>query len=111
MFMPHNFFDRDPSRESSQGVRLALGDRGKTKYYGGRYEHDLHVKLVSRVVRGVWSRVRKLTCVTSQSDVEPDLKGYHATEHAVRKMPWEDHVGFGKKETVGAIHEPLELTV
>lgn len=46
MFMPHNFFDRDPSRESSQGVRLALADKSKTKYFGGRYKHDLHVKLV-----------------------------------------------------------------
>lgn len=47
MFTPHNFFDRDPSRESSQGVRLALKDRRETKYFGGRYEHDVHVKLVS----------------------------------------------------------------
>lgn len=47
IFSPHNFHDRDPSRISSQGVRLDLADHEKTRYFSGRYKKDLHVGLVS----------------------------------------------------------------
>jgi len=40
MFIPHNFHDHDPSRSSSSGVKLDLGNRSNTRYYGGRNEDD-----------------------------------------------------------------------
>jgi hypothetical protein len=51
MLVPHNFHDRDPSRESAQGVKLAMkkpGD-GETdvKYYGAKYTEGFEVDLVS----------------------------------------------------------------
>ena len=48
MFTPHNFHDRDPSRESVQGVKLELGaDAHKARYFGGRYMEGLTLKSVS----------------------------------------------------------------
>ncbi|KAL3419435.1 copper amine oxidase [Phlyctema vagabunda] len=65
MFVPHNFHDRDPSRQSSTGVRLDVANRSNTKYYGGRIKEDLKVKL---------------------SDIEPDMRDYNAKDHPVRKF-------------------------
>ena len=73
MLIPHNFLDRDPSRESVQGVRLNLkghkdsggfrgtalsdepgdlrsrsdgkGERHEAKYFGARYEKGVKVPL------------------------------------------------------------------
>jgi len=113
MFTPHNFFDRDPSRQSSQGVRLALAERGQTKYFGGKYEHDLHVKLV-----GFRTPLQDMTLETDvmQTDLEPDLKNYHAFQHEVKKMPWEDHLGPGPKKPASmdsdtGPHEAAELAI
>jgi primary-amine oxidase len=50
MFVPHNFHDRDPSRESAQGVRLDLKEQGmgsKVKYFGPKFEKDVTLKVVS----------------------------------------------------------------
>jgi hypothetical protein len=49
MFTPHNFHDRDASRASRQGARVDLKERNRTRYFGGRYEQDMTVKLVSGV--------------------------------------------------------------
>jgi primary-amine oxidase len=54
MFTPFNFHDRDPSRHSVQGVRLEMRRGGppqpewQPRYFGGRYEKDVHLKAVSR---------------------------------------------------------------
>jgi hypothetical protein len=48
IFTPHNFHDRDPSRQSAQGVRLELDERGhKVRYFGGRYEKGVKLDVVS----------------------------------------------------------------
>lgn len=48
IFTPHNFHDRDPSRQSAQGVRLELDERGhKERYFGGRYEKGVKLDVVS----------------------------------------------------------------
>ncbi|KAF2105040.1 copper amine oxidase [Rhizodiscina lignyota] len=50
IFTPHNFHDRDPSRESAQGVRLDLNGAGKganVTYFGARYEKGVKLDLVS----------------------------------------------------------------
>jgi primary-amine oxidase len=49
MFLPHNYHDRDVSRESAQGVQLRMkgfGKGSKVQYYGGKYEDKA---LVSKV--------------------------------------------------------------
>lgn len=71
IFTPHNFFDRDPSRESSQGVRLELREREKTQYFGGRYEDDLRIRLVSiSLVSVLW--VRSVECLGNRPGVDKD---------------------------------------
>jgi hypothetical protein len=48
MFTPFNFHDRDPSRHSVQGVRLNLGgEHPEPRYFGGRHEKDVNLKVVS----------------------------------------------------------------
>jgi hypothetical protein len=51
MLVPHNFHDRDPSRESAQGVKLTLkksseGGGNDAQYYGGKYTKGATVDLV-----------------------------------------------------------------
>jgi primary-amine oxidase len=50
MFVPHNYFDRDASRDSAQGVKLRSRKPGKgsrVTYYGGRYQGDVKLDKVS----------------------------------------------------------------
>lgn len=50
MFVPHNWGSRDVSRESAQGVLLEMGKSGegsKITYFGGKYEGDVTVGVVS----------------------------------------------------------------
>jgi primary-amine oxidase len=50
MFVPHNYLDRDASRDSAQGVKLKMrkpGKGSKVTYYGGRYEEDVKLSKVS----------------------------------------------------------------
>lgn len=93
MFVPHNFADRDPSRESVQGVRIQLsgkdgggfaGDempahsdirsrfgrrspnkKPQAKYFGATYEKGMHLEL---------------------EDLEPDLTLYKSDSHAVSDL-------------------------
>lgn len=55
MFVPHNFGNRDVSRESAQGVLLQMGEKpgsgSKVTYYGGKYEKSVKVDLVSLLCR------------------------------------------------------------
>ncbi|KAF2835986.1 amine oxidase catalytic domain-containing protein [Patellaria atrata CBS 101060] len=55
MFIPHNFHDRDPSRESSHGVKLEKDESGRStvKYFGAKYEDGFTVDV---------------------RDIEPDLR-------------------------------------
>ena len=50
MFVPHNYFDREPSRESAQGVRVRMQRDGKgendVKYFGARYDRDVFIRKV-----------------------------------------------------------------
>jgi hypothetical protein len=80
MFVPHNYFDRDPSRESAQGVRLKM-ERGKkgnnVTYYGPRYDTGIHIR-----------KVRSNTLVmesahSPQEDIEPDLSRYDPPEGGI----------------------------
>jgi primary-amine oxidase len=51
MFIPHNYFDRDPSRESARGVMVQMDEAGKKKnkvtHFGARYNRDVFVPKVS----------------------------------------------------------------
>jgi len=75
MFTPHNFHDRDPSRESVQGVKLELGDGGhKPHYFGGRYIEGVTLNL---------------------TDLEPDLDRYQAVRHDVTDLSFnKSFIGF-----------------
>jgi primary-amine oxidase len=57
MFVPHNFHDRDPSRNSAQGVKLELGKHKpeEIKYYGGRYDKDVYMRQVRTYLSSCWS--------------------------------------------------------
>jgi primary-amine oxidase len=50
MFVPHNYFDRDPSRDSAQGVKLSMEkghDGNIATYYGPKCDRDVTIKKVS----------------------------------------------------------------
>lgn len=52
MFIPHNYFDRDPSRQSAHGVRLMMkeGQKGYHPiYYGGQYTENVILSKVRSV--------------------------------------------------------------
>jgi len=50
MFIPHNFHDRDVSRETSQGVLIEKdAEKGTNpRYYGGRDTAGVKLNVVSR---------------------------------------------------------------
>jgi primary-amine oxidase len=62
MFVPHNYNDRDPSRESAQGVKLSM-EKGKEEnfatYYGPRYNSDVRIKKVSAFCFIIYSILTK----------------------------------------------------
>lgn len=72
MFVPHNFHDRDPSRDSAQGVRLDLkapNEGSNVTYFGHTYVKapKLHLK-----------------------DVEPDLSKYSAPDSGLMVLQWNE---------------------
>ncbi|MCJ1352887.1 MAG: hypothetical protein MMC33_002871 [Icmadophila ericetorum] len=83
MLIPHNFFDRDPSRKSAQGVKLELESDGNhtVRYYGGHYAINETVVVDSEG--------------GGEAVLEADLKLYSATRNPVRKFPWNQTVGGG----------------
>ena len=85
MFTPHNFHDRDPSRESAQGVRLEIGASGqKARYFGGKYTHGACLNTVSTFLNSATSvYANNRTLFSGQTDLEPDLLRYQATQHDV----------------------------
>ena len=92
MFIPHNFHDRDPSRESVQGVRLQLkgansggfaGDVGRTtdlrsRHVGEKKKHVAHAKYFGKT----YEKGMKLPLEA----FEPDLEGYKTEAHTVSDL-------------------------
>ncbi|KAK4503665.1 hypothetical protein PRZ48_004580 [Zasmidium cellare] len=90
MFIPHNFHDRDPSRESVQGVRLQIDG----KKYGGGFrgqEEDARADLRSRGEKKPKANYFGATYEESMKlpleAFEPDLeKGYKTKKHEVTDL-------------------------
>ena len=79
MFTPFNFHDRDPSRHSVQGVRLNLeGERPEPRYFGGRYEEDVNLKVVS---------LTTITCGKSMDSIVGCSHSRMGEEHALQLHP------------------------
>lgn len=92
MLVPHNFFDRDPSRKSAQGVKLELESDGNhtVRYYGGHYAVNETVVVDSQ--RGEKKKKEK-GGEAAKAVLEADLRMYSATRNPVRKFPWNQTVG------------------
>lgn len=92
MFVPHNFADRDPSRESVQGVRLQL----KGSKSGGFAGEEHSVELRSRAGRDAESSEKPKAHyfgATYEEGMrlpleafEPDLSAYRSKMHAVSDL-------------------------
>ena len=93
MFVPHNFNDRDPSRESVQGVRLQLKGR-KSGGFAGELSGDLRSRM-DRREKGEDSTKAMYFGATYQKDVklplealEPNMGGYVSKEHEVTDLSY-----------------------
>lgn len=97
MFIPHNFNDRDPSRESVQGVRLQLkGNQsgGFAGQLGGgadlrartnrKSEEGRQKKQKAHYFGGTYEKAMKLPLEA----FEPDLEKYVSPEHAVTDLSY-----------------------
>lgn len=94
MFVPHNFNDRDPSRESVQGVRLQLKGKNSGGFAG---EENVDEDLKSREKRG-------------SSHGKPKAHYFGGTYEAAVKVPLEQlEPAFDDHETVE--HEVTDLGV
>ena len=95
MFVPHNFNDRDPSRESVQGVRMEL--KG-TKSGGFAGEENVNGDLRSRMDRRAEASKKhqvKYFGSTYEKGMklpleafEPDLEKYRSSEHLVTDLSY-----------------------
>lgn len=97
MFVPHNFCDRDPSRESVQGVRLQLKGK-KSGGFAGQDNEEPSGDLRSRMERrgektgktkakyfgGTYDKGIKLPLEA----LEPDMEGYVTKEHGVTDLSY-----------------------
>jgi primary-amine oxidase len=79
MFVPHNYHDRDPSRDSAQGVKLTSAglEKWKIKYFGAEYKKDVLLKKVRERVSGFENVLSR-----EQEDLEPSLGDYTPFEQA-----------------------------
>ena len=96
MFVPHNFADRDPSRESVQGVRLQLkgeksgGFAGQESVNGdlrsrtGKRGESKTGKLKAEYFGGTYTEAVKLPLQA----FEPDLNSYKTNEHRVTDLSY-----------------------
>ena len=95
MFIPHNFADRDPSRQSVQGVRLQLhgaknggGFAGESPGSGNEQSGDLRSrsekndKTKSRYFGATYTKDIKILLEA----LEPDMGGYVSKEHDVTDL-------------------------
>ncbi|KAK6438611.1 hypothetical protein LTR95_005183 [Oleoguttula sp. CCFEE 5521] len=112
MFVPHNFNDRDPSRESSQGVRIQLdGKKLSGGFAGEAYDEDPSngelrtrhgkrdaktKKLKAHYFGGTYEKSVKVPLEA----LEPNFEGYRSTMHAVPDLTFNGSTVFGtwKKE-------------
>ncbi|KAF2169274.1 hypothetical protein M409DRAFT_20500 [Zasmidium cellare ATCC 36951] len=96
MFIPHNFHDRDPSRESVQGVRLQLdGKKFGGGFRGQEEDDDARVDLRTRLNRrgekdpkvnyfgGTYEEGVKVPLEALEPDLE---KGYRTKRHEVTDL-------------------------
>lgn len=88
MFVPHNFADRDPSRESVQGVRLQLqGKRQGGGFAGEEINGDLRSRSEQKQpVAHYFGAAYKKNLLLSLESVEPDLSHYKTSIHAVTDL-------------------------
>ena len=94
MFVPHNFNDRDPSRESVQGVRLQL--KGKKNSGGFAGESSVSDYLRARMNRRdekqkehnikYFGSTYKDGMKMPLEALEPNLENYESSEHAVSDL-------------------------
>lgn len=108
MFIPHNFHDRDPSRDTAQGVLIELeqGKEANPRYYGGMHHNSVMLNMV-RPPRAClmpkaqfcsWNYNKKTTDTIIQTQLEPDLSRYRSqppgvsTSDIVAKGGW---IGMG----------------
>lgn len=93
MFIPHNFHDRDSSRESVQGVRLQLNGKKKSGGFAGmppETNSDLRPreatngkeKAKAYYFGATYTEDLKL----GREAMEPDLQGYRTSEHEVTHL-------------------------
>ena len=95
MFVPHNFNDRDPSRESVQGVRLQLKGKNSGGFAGpDSVNGDLRSRMDRRAedknshqVKYFGSTYGKGIKLPLQA-VEPDLEKYESNEHGVTDLSY-----------------------
>lgn len=99
MFVPHNFNDRDPSRESVQGVRLQLkGQKGSGGFAGQEPESvsassDLRSRVLERRTKGEKETKAHYFGKTYEEGMkvplellEPDLGRYVSSRHEVTDL-------------------------
>ena len=95
MFIPHNFNDRDPSRESVQGVRLQLKGKNSGGFAG---QESVNGDLRTRVNRRADTEKKpeaKYFGSTYEKGMklpleafEPDLTKHQSTENAVNDLSY-----------------------
>ncbi|KAF7187989.1 Amiloride-sensitive amine oxidase [copper-containing] [Pseudocercospora fuligena] len=94
MFVPHNFHDRDPSRESVQGVRLQLKGENSGGF-AGQLGVEPHTDIRSRMDRRSTKKEphAKYFGATYEREMkvpleafEPELKNYKTTAHQVTHL-------------------------
>lgn len=94
MFIPHNFNDRDPSRESVQGVRLQLKGKNSGGFAGEPEESDdLRSRVASRSL-GKQHKIEyfgtpyKKSMKLPLEAFEPDLQKFKSSEIAVNDLSY-----------------------
>ncbi len=115
MFVPHNFADSDPSRQSVQGVRLQLQGKKSGGFAGEWFTGDESKTLLrhnngdlrsrSEGGNGQGKTTARYFGATYKKGVEmplealePDMRGYVSHSNAVSEL---DFTGFGRGETFG----------
>ena len=91
MFVPHNFNDRDPSRQSVQGVRLQLKGHKSGGFAGelGDGEEEPNADLRSRSNAEGVTKAKYFGATYDKAikialeGLEPDMAGYVSKEHDV----------------------------
>ena len=93
MFIPHNFADRDPSRESVQGVRLQLKGNSSGGFAGfPDFNNDLRSRMNRRAKIETKHQAKYFGATYDKGvklpleSFEPDLMEYKSSENAVNDL-------------------------